>query len=81
MSRLAVMHDAKKEVKNSLISLHQMCNVVEDSIYTLQTSFIYNSIKHLDESRAIVADVSAGLRQIDGEINVLLPGKTIRAYL
>jgi Na+/phosphate symporter len=47
----------KKDIKDALLSLHKMGNDIEDCMYLLQTSFIYNSSKHLNDCRTKLSDV------------------------
>ncbi|MEW6107669.1 MAG: hypothetical protein AB1632_00655 [Nitrospirota bacterium] len=88
MSRLTVMQDMGKDIKDAVRALHEMGNHAEDCIYLLQTSFIYNSQQHLNDCRVKLADiintaqeVTRKMEELSVENPILKPYESVPASL
>lgn len=57
MDRSIALDKTSDDIKNMLKNLHKIGNDAEDCVYLLQTSFIYNSSRHLHECRTKAVNI------------------------
>ncbi len=88
MSLLAVMKETRKDIKDTLMNLHEIGSNSEDCLFLLQTSFIYNSSEHLNDCRKRLChikntehNVTNMIAKLTMESSILVPYVSIPVHL